>query len=187
MDNNKGEINWDELKKKVEDGIKEEENEDIYYEDDVDEGDVECTECTCGVCKKRRGEQDNNIGLPTIEDDDQYDFYDEHGLIDPDDQDIYVDSDDVIDDKEISNLAWNKDTPDLKNNFLGWGETDSFNLNKSLDIKCRHFDEESKTVNEVYIYPINDMQRVCLCKYCNANLASKIFEQIALETFISKV
>lgn len=110
---------------------------------------------------------------------DETDYNDEHGFLDPS-----LDNTNNIfyDEKTLSELAWNK-KPQIKEDY-NYLDFERFNIGtEQLDIKCRHFDEEQ--TGETYIFPINDNQRVCLCKYCNANLASKMLEQLALETFMA--
>ena len=53
------------------------------------------------------------------------------------------------------------------------------------DIQCIHLiDILSDYNDDVYIYPLNNDQDIHLCKQCNMNLASKIMEQLALEMFL---
>jgi len=191
-------INWDELRIKVEEDFNKEANENSINE--------YCSNCS--ECSSRK----DCIGLPTVNGSDRYDFADEHGLLDddgneiseddPDAKDIeYEDNDDEK--EEISAAIWRKNTPVVKNgDFLGIEHPNMFYPKENFDyagalreaekdleneyddIQCPHFTDASLGVGEVYIYPINQKTRMCLCKTCNANLASKMLGQLALETFI---
>jgi hypothetical protein len=61
------------------------------------------------------------------------------------------------------------------------------NADKKSDIECIHLsnkDNLDKYNDDVYIYPINKEQDISLCKDCNRELASKIMEQMATELFL---
>jgi hypothetical protein len=206
-------IDWEELRRKVEDDFDKE-----YFEDRG------CGNADCSICEGKK--EKDCIGLPTKDGSDTYDFADEHGFVDdngnivetddPDSEDIIYEEDTENDeeDTDIPSIAWRKNTPVVKNgDFLGLEEPNMFypkeefnyskvlkdglkaitnNLTKAkkipqeIEILCRHFDNKSQGVDPVYIYPINDYQKICLCDTCNANLASKMLEQLALETFIAR-
>ena len=49
------------------------------------------------------------------------------------------------------------------------------------DFKCDDCVPRACSCN---VYPIDDDQELCLCPECNMVLASKVLEQLALETFL---
>jgi hypothetical protein len=196
-------IDWDELRIKVEEDYDKELLDLINTNED-------CSTCSadCKICEGRQPR--DCIGLPTKDGSDSYDFNDEHGLIDEFGNEIEdellggedIDTEDeTIDDEptkeEISSIAWNKAKSEpMSDEEIKQIEDDLLRLEEpgmhpeldkeTNDIECKHFENESQGIGEVYIYPINESQRVCLCRICNASLASKMLEQLALETFISR-
>jgi len=52
---------------------------------------------------------------------------------------------------------------------------------EKYSMECIHITDNNP---EGYIYPIDEDQELCLCPECNMILASKVLEQLALETFI---
>ena len=99
-----------------------------------------------------------------VSDDNNYD--DQHGFLSNDDSP-----------ENIEALAWNKNTPIVENgNYLGLGL-----VNDDFCLKCKHFDKPE--CDEEYVYPMIDGQELCLCKYCNADIAKRIFDQLILENF----
>jgi hypothetical protein len=195
-------IDWEELRRKVEDDFDKELNSLIDGEDS------ECGDIDCKICEGRCGSQKDCIGLPTKDGSDTYDFADEHGLLD-EDGNMIEETEEEIDPDKISAIAWNTNTKPVQDgDFLGIMKPNMFypksnfdytgvnkpNVRQQVekeaidndfdDVQCKHFLDASEGIGEVYIYPINDKTRMCLCKTCNANLASKMLEQLALETFI---
>lgn len=104
--------------------------------------------------------------------------------------------------EQISKIAWNNHDGLNRNHFLGPEITfkreeikndleddeedyeedyKDEEYNEKYTMECIHLNGDD---DEVYIYPIDDDQDICLCKQCNMTLAGKILEQMAIETFM---
>jgi len=185
----KEKINWDELKKKVDDDIQKDIDNEIQTIKDINTNlgddnrilnlkttdiDIDPFNLWAGVDIE---EKDKNEELDEDEIDDE-NFEEEVDETDEDEERDenysscfcdYCDQGGLIDPhSEIEKYAWN-------------------NAEKKSDIECIHLSSKEKINtydDDVYIYPINKEQDICLCRDCNRELASKIMEQMALEMFI---
>jgi hypothetical protein len=154
-------INWDELRKKVDADLQRDIDEEISNVKSInnkypEKGTVHFKTTAVYVNPfnpwgvKEEENQFWGMDSDTLEDED---FKDEGGEL-PE-----------LDSKEISKIVWN-------------------NRARPFSLVCKHLEDGSGDYDEGYIYPLTDNQEVCLCQDCNRELASKILEQLATEIFI---
>lgn len=118
----------------------------------------------------------------------------------PKEKDNYYDEGGELEDGFVQELTWNKnpkptprdgmlyeeyDTPKYEDCTCDMcDEDDEYGCGppKEYSLECKHIQDND--YDDIYIYPIDDEQELCLCKQCNMILASKMLEQLALEIFL---
>jgi len=161
MTDNKN-IDWGELKKKVDADLQNDINEELQTIKDLENANLIDGS---GIINLKLSSPDINDESAMNFSFDE-DFNDEGGFLNDEES------------KYIQGIAWNKccNAEDSCANNDQCGCCSAKNV-----IRCSHI--ESKPDSE-YIYPIDGINELWLCKECNMLLASKILEQLALETFM---
>jgi hypothetical protein len=171
-------IDWTGLKKKVDNDLQEDIDDEIQTVNDIIERenlDIK------NMFNKNKG----IIYLNDTDKDDSEEDSEWDNESDDDDQELDDNDFGLLPDnfskKDISGIAWNNKQEDSK---VDANERCSCNLK---NIECIHlaeddFDEDDD--DDMYIYPINEDQDLCLCNECNKSLSAKIIEQMAKEMFL---
>ena len=127
----------------------------------------------------------------------------------PKEEEDYFDEGGELEDGFVQELTWNKypqpterhnifsecdcnlcneedeeDEEDEDDDEYDEEDDDEYNCGppKKYSLECKHIQKDD--YENIYIYPIDDEQELCLCTQCNMILASKMLEQLALETFL---
>jgi len=164
--------------------VSEEEEEDEEEEDEEDEEEDEEDE-------EEEDEEDEEEEDEEEEEEEDEDEEEEDEEDEEDEEELLDDSFDVSP-KQISKIAWNNHNVERSRNPF-WGPKITYKREEIKEDELEDENEETYSMecihlngddDEIYIYPISDGQELCLCKNCNMMLASKILEQLALETFL---
>lgn len=198
MENN---INWDELKRKVDADLQKDIDEETRIVNDIEyvfgrgKGIVNLKDSNNHFYthlnpKNVNVDPFNLFGRKeddeeTEEDEEEIDYEDDDYLDENDDEDYNDEGGEIpqisqkdveYDQRSIEQYAWNN-----KDNQRVTKEQSS----RKKDIQCDHVANEFESYNgDVYIYPLSPGQDICLCKDCHRELASKIMEQLAMEMFL---
>jgi len=200
-------INWDDLKKKVDQDIQNDVDEEVSAVKDIEEKEGKFP----GIIRIR---SKFNMGLPnkaiifgedSEEDSEEDQDYEDEGGELPE-----------LTEEQISKIAWNnndegesrnpfwkpritykreeliptpipeeeeefQDALDLFETTKAEYENESEEENGKYSMECLHIDDSNES--DIYVYPIDEDQELCLCPDCNSKLAGQMLEQLALEFF----
>jgi hypothetical protein len=190
-------INWDELKKKVEADLQNDINNEVQTIKDIndvlgeDKGIVHLRDLHLAKTLKNP-ESDAFFSCSLTPKNIDIDPFNLWGTSEEEDTDDTVNEDNEDNEEEVD-YSCDQDyldqggfiCPHSEIEKYAWNNADKQDINNKNDIYCIHLSNENDSYkDDVYIYPLSDKQDICLCNNCNRELAAKIMEQIATELFI---